>query len=158
VELVPEDEFGFPDFERLLAEAPDGVGVYSCGPPGMLAALEDKCTRLRPGVLHIERFTAPEVVTTGEPGVNTEFEVELRQTGAVITVPADKTLLAAIRQVLPRVLYACEEGYCGTCETRVLEGLPDHRDVILTDDEKARNETMMICVSRSCSPKLVLDL
>ena len=158
VELVPEDELGFPDFERLLNEAPVGVGVYGCGPAGMLAALEEHCARLRPGALHIERFTAPEPEATNEPGINSEFEVELRRTGTILTVPADTSLLGAIRQVLPHVLYACEEGYCGTCETRVLEGIPDHRDVILTDAEKARNDTMLICVGRSCTPRLVLDL
>jgi ferredoxin-NADP reductase len=160
VELVPEDEFGFPDFDAILSTLPPGTGVYSCGPPGMLAAVEDRCAHhLEPGALHLERFTAPEAaefpVEYEESG---EFEVELKRTGTTLSVPADKTLLATIRQVLPRVLYACEEGYCGTCETRVLEGVPDHRDVILSDEEHAANNTMMICVSRSHTPKLVLDL
>jgi ferredoxin-NADP reductase len=160
VEIVPEDELGFPNFDAILTSIPAGTGVYSCGPPGMLAALEDRCAvHLEPSALHLERFTAPEIaefpVEYEESG---EFEVVLQRTGTTLTVPADKTVLATIRQVLPRVLYACEEGYCGTCETRVLEGIPDHRDVILSDDEHAANNTMMICVSRSRTPKLVLDL
>jgi ferredoxin len=60
--------------------------------------------------------------------------------------------------VTPSVLYACEEGYCGTCEVRVLDGVPDHRDVVLPGEEHDSNKTMMVCVSRSRSPRLVLDL
>src|SRR6202012_2667606 len=110
VEVVPEDELGYPNFDAILADLPQGTGVYSCGPPGMLAALEDKCAQhLEPGALHLERFTAPEIEFPVEYAESGEFEVELKKTGQTLTVPADKTLLATIRQVLPRVLYACEE-------------------------------------------------
>ena len=76
----------------------------------------------------------------------------------MLAVPAGRTLLHVIRDALPAVLYSCEQGYCGTCETVVLAGVPDHRDTILTDNERAQNKTMMTCVSRSKSPRLVLDL
>ncbi len=89
---------------------------------------------------------------------DTAFQVELRRTGVTLTVPADRGLLEVIKEVVPDVEYSCEEGYCATCETRVLAGIPDHRDTVLTEAERAENDTMMICVGRSRSPLLVLDL
>jgi ferredoxin len=73
-------------------------------------------------------------------------------------VPADKTLLEVVRDAVPTMIYSCEEGYCGACEVKVLDGCVDHHDLILSDAEKARNTAIMICVSRATSPKLVLDL
>lgn len=87
-----------------------------------------------------------------------EFEVELASTGAVLTVPCGKTILETVREQLPDVVSSCEEGFCGACETRVISGTPDHRDEVLDDTDRATGEMMMICVSRSKSPRLVLDL
>lgn len=160
VEIVPEDEFGFPEFGTILEQAAAGTGLYACGPPGMLAAVEDKCAQLlKTNALHVERFTAPEVtVAPLDPDAAESFEVELARSGRVLSVPPDRTVLEVLREVTPGVLYACEEGYCGTCEVRVLDGIPDHRDVFMLGEEHDSNKTMMVCVSRSRSPRLVLDL
>jgi ferredoxin-NADP reductase len=160
VEIVEEDEVGFPDFDIILEQAAAGTGMYACGPPGMLAAVEDKCAQLfRTDALHVERFTAPEVtVAPLDPDTAESFEVELARSGRLLRVPPDRTVLEVLREVTPAVLYACEEGYCGTCEVRVLDGVPDHRDVVLPGEEHDSNKTMMVCVSRSRSPRLVLDL
>jgi ferredoxin-NADP reductase len=160
VEIVPEDELGFPDFGTILEQAAAGTSMYACGPPGMLSALEDRCAQLRKtDALHVERFTAPEVtVAPLDPDTAESFEIELARSGRLLRVPPDRTVLEVLRDVTPGVLYACEEGYCGTCEVRVLDGVPDHRDVFLPGDEHDSNKTMMVCVSRSRSPRLVLDL
>ena len=91
-------------------------------------------------------------------GPRHEFDVELAQTGTVLRVPADRSILETVEESGVSVLSSCREGTCGTCETAVLSGTPDHRDSVLTAEEQAENDTMMICVSRSCSPRLVLDL
>lgn len=91
------------------------------------------------------------------PGA-TEFEVELARTGVVLTVPAHRSLLSVIREVLPDVPTFCEAGMCGTCATSVLEGEPDHHDAVLSAQDRAANDVMMICMGRSKSARLVLDL
>lgn len=162
VELVPHDERGLPDLSAFLAHAGPDTAVYCCGPEGLLAAVESHCHERDTAIaLHSERFTAaaanrPE----GAPGDRTadEFEVELRRTGKVLTVPAHRSILETVREAVPEVMSSCEEGFCGTCETRVLEGTPEHADSILSERERARGRTMMICVGRSKSPRLVLDL
>jgi ferredoxin-NADP reductase len=157
VELIPEDEKGYPDLDAAIASVGDGL-MYSCGPPGLLNALEAKAaTTLAPGTLHIERFVAGETVEYDE-GDNTAFEVELRKTGAVVSVPPDKTMLHAILEALPYFMYACEEGYCGTCLATVLDGVPDNRDSCLSDAEREEGKVVITCVSRSKTPRIVLDL
>lgn len=156
LELVPEDEAGLPDLGGLLAELPTGWKVYCCGPPGMIRAVEQRCPGVDAGVLHLERFTAATDQQVRE-GDEASFEVELARTGTTITVPPDRSILRTVLDAVPTILYSCEEGYCGTCEVRVLEGQPDHRDTVLTDEEKAEHK-MMICVSRSRSARLVLDI
>ena len=160
VDLVPEDELGYPNFDTILGEVPPSSAVFTCGPPAMLAAVEARATKyLSDNMLHLERFTAPEGSVSPElTGDDDVFECVLARKGVTITVTPDRTLLRAIRDVIPSILYSCEEGYCGTCEVKVLEGIPDHRDTILSDEEREANKSMMVCVSRSKSPRLVLDL
>jgi ferredoxin len=86
------------------------------------------------------------------------FDVVLAQSGRTLTVPPDRSILSVLEQAGVGVLSSCAEGTCGTCETTVLEGLPEHRDSVLDDQERERNDCMMICVSRACSDRLVLDL
>ena len=86
------------------------------------------------------------------------FEVRLHRSGRSVTVPQGETILETLIEEGVDVVYSCMAGHCGTCETRVIEGTPDHRDYILTDAEKAEGKVMQICVSRSKSPRLVLDL
>jgi ferredoxin-NADP reductase/ferredoxin len=152
------DEVGLLDVPTILADpgvAADDVAVYCCGPEGLLAAVEQECTRWPHGALHVERF-APKAGMTDGP--RESFEVELSRSGTTLTVPADASILDVVEDAGIQVLSSCQEGTCGSCETAVLEGTPDHRDSVLTDDEQAANDTMMICVSRSCSARLVLDL
>ena len=135
---------GPPDLGVVLAEVPDGAAVYCCGPQGLMAAVEERFPRV-----HLERFT-PRSSAGGA------FEVELRRSKRTLTVPADSTVLAAVRAELPDTAYSCEQGFCGTCQQRVLEGEVEHRDELLTDAERA--DSMLICVSRARGDRLVLDL
>lgn len=131
-----------------LSTAPE---IYACGPAPLLDTLADGWPAHR---LHIERFTGN---GTGAEDTDTAFIVETSD-GTEIQVAADETILAAmIRSGVP-ALNSCQEGICGTCETVVLEGTPLHRDSLLSDEERASNETMMICVSRCVGDRLVLEL
>ncbi|MFF7778094.1 PDR/VanB family oxidoreductase [Streptomyces tanashiensis] len=151
VTLVPQDTAGLPDLDGVLAGLPADTAVYCCGPEGLLRAVEDRWA----GPLHMERFgAAPVERPSGEGG----FEVELRRTGRTLRVEPGRTLLDTVREVVPGVAYSCEEGWCGTCETKVIAGTPEHHDSVLGEDEKASGTTMMICVGRSCGDRLVLDL
>ncbi|HVU93328.1 MAG TPA: cytochrome P450 [Jatrophihabitans sp.] len=158
--LVPQDEAGLLDIGGLLDGAGPETAVYACGPAPMLAAVEAACAeRGMEGRLHLERFTAgDDLEVRFDPAENTEFEVQLARTGVSVTVPPDKRLIEALREVVPGLSYDCEKGYCGACETRVLAGTPEHRDSVLTEEERAAGRTMMICVGRCSSDKLVLDL
>ncbi|MFG2519512.1 PDR/VanB family oxidoreductase [Streptomyces sp. NPDC048527] len=149
VRIVAEDEDGRPDPAALLADAAPGTAVYCCGPEGLMEAV----TAALPGhcELHLERF-APHTSADG----NGPFEVELRRSGRTVPVPAGTSVLAAVRAEVPNVSYSCEQGFCGTCQQRVLEGEIDHRDELLTDSE--RDDSMLICVSRARGERLVLDL
>ncbi|MGY6025227.1 PDR/VanB family oxidoreductase [Streptomyces spinosirectus] len=146
VTVVAEDEDGLPDLDALLADLPEDTAVYCCGPEGLLAAVQERVPSVR-----LERF-GPRASGAG----NGAFEVELRRSGRTLTVAADSTVLAAVRAELPGTAYSCEQGFCGTCQQRVLEGEVEHRDELLTDAERA--DSMLICVSRSRSERLVLDM
>lgn len=165
VRLVPQDEAGLPDLAAELAATPPDHVVYACGPAAMLESVTGLCrASVPPRPLHIERFgpaTAPgaEAGAGGEAGApQGRFDVVLCRSGLRLTVPPDRSLLDVVRERVPDVPYSCEEGYCGSCETPVLAGAPDHRDSVIGPDERAAATTMMICVSRSASPVLELDL
>ncbi|MFR9801469.1 PDR/VanB family oxidoreductase [Pseudonocardia sp. RS010] len=155
VEVRPQDETGLLDLAALLGEPAAGTAVYCCGPEPLLAAVEQRCAAWPEGALHLERF-APKA--GADDGPREAFEVELAQSGTTLTVPADRSVLDVVEEAGVGILSSCREGTCGTCETGVLEGVPDHRDSVLAPDEQAANDAMMICVSRSCSARLVLDL
>ncbi|GII79964.1 ferredoxin [Sphaerisporangium rufum] len=155
VELFPQDATGLLDLAALLGVPAAGTLVYCCGPEPLLAAVEDRCASWPAGALRVERFVpaAPD-----ESRSAAAFEVELAQTGVTLTVPADRPILDVVEEAGVAVLSSCREGTCGTCETVVLDGVPDHRDSLLTEEERAAGDIMFICVSRSRSPRLVLDL
>ena len=155
VQVVPEDEFGLLDLRGFLGEPRDGVKLYCCGPAPLLAAMEATCADWPPYALRTERFVADE---RSAPVRNAPFEVELARTGTTVTVTPGETVLDAVGSAGIDVLSSCRQGICGTCETTVLAGEPDHRDTLLDDDERAAGDCMYICVSRSCSDRLVLDL
>ncbi|MET1007276.1 MAG: PDR/VanB family oxidoreductase [Propionibacteriaceae bacterium] len=151
----PQDHRGLIDLDSLLTAPQPDTLIYCCGPEPLIAAVEARSRHWPHGALHVERF-APRPVAEDTP--NGSFEVELVDSDAVLFVPADRSILEVIDEAGIYVLSNCEEGTCGTCQTTVLGGVPDHRDSILDEDERAANDTMMICVSRSLSSRLVLDL
>jgi ferredoxin-NADP reductase len=155
VRLVPQDEEGLPDLAGFLGTPRADTLVHCCGPEPLLAAVEELCRAWPPGTLRTERFR-PRADVPADTGV--PFEVVLQRSGTTLTVQPDVSVLEAVRAAGVEALSSCEEGTCGTCETDVLDGVPLHRDSVLTEEEKAAGDTMMICVSRSCGPRLVLDL
>lgn len=140
---------------ETLQNAPKEAHLYVCGPAGMIDATLAQAEALGwPAArVHVERFTA-EAPTGGDSA----FDVEIASTGQIVHVPADQSIIQALEAAGLDPLYDCQRGDCGICQCDVLEGSPDHRDVILTEDEKARGDVMQICVSRAKSAKLVLDL
>ncbi|ONI84007.1 oxidoreductase [Saccharothrix sp. ALI-22-I] len=150
--VAPQDETGLLDLDSFVSSEAPETAVYCCGPEPLLTAVEQ---RLPPGRAHVERFTPKAGADSGE---RTSFEVELAQSGRTLVVPEDKSILHTLEEAGVTVLSSCQEGTCGTCETGVLEGVPDHRDSLLSEEEKQACDVMMICVSRSCGPRLVLDL
>lgn len=158
--LVPQDELGFPDLDGVIGQLEDGTAIFGCGPAAMLTALEAVANNHgRAASLHVERFTAdPNSLQAAGAAEDRPFEVELRQSGLVLHVPADRKLGDVLQDANVPIPFSCQEGYCGSCETRVLEGVPDHRDTILTDAERSVGDIMMVCCGRSLTPRLVLDL
>lgn len=156
VTLHFDDEQGGPvDLRAFLGERPSSAHFYCCGPVPMIEAFESLCESLGHDAVHVERFSAvPQALEAPRGG----YEVQLARSGRVIEVPSGKSLLEALLESGVEVDCSCREGVCGTCETAVLEGEPDHRDAVLTKAEKAANRTMMVCVSGARSARLVLDL
>ncbi|MBT2540358.1 oxidoreductase [Streptomyces sp. ISL-44] len=147
VAVLPEDEAGLPDLAPLAGIRP-GTLVYCCGPEPLMRAVT--AAAADPAVVRLERF-AP-----AAPGPARPFTVELRRSGRTVEVGAAETTLAAVRRELPDTPYSCEQGFCGTCQHRVLAGEVDHRDELLTDGERA--DSMLLCVSRAKNGHLTLDL
>lgn len=154
VRVVPQDVYGHLPLVDWLGEPSEGTKIYVCGPEPLLAAVESHAQIWPHGTIELERF-APK---PHAPYVDSAFDVELEDSGITVTVPPGTSILEAVESVGVSVLASCREGTCGTCETRILAGMADHRDSLLDDDEKAANEVMMICVSRSKTPSLTLEL
>lgn len=152
VQIRTDDVDGLPSADDLLGDCPDGTAVYACGPAPMLTAVRERLVGRDNVELHFERFAAPPV----EDG--TEFSVALASTGQTVDVAADETLLEALRRSGVPAPYSCQQGFCGTCRSRVLHGSVDHRDTLLTDTER-EGGLMLICVSRAAEGShLTLDL
>jgi tetrachlorobenzoquinone reductase len=148
-----ENQGRYLDLAAIVAQAPPGAHLYCCGPTPMLAAFEEATKNLPPEQVHVEYFTAKH-----EVAVEGGFIVELVKSGLELVIPPGKTILDAVRDAGVDVGYSCEQGICGACETRVISGVPDHRDSILSDSERAANKTLMICCAGCKSDRLVLDL
>lgn len=144
------------DIAALLKQPQQGVHVYTCGPKGFMDAVLSAARQSGwpEAQLHYEFFSA-EPVKLATDG---SFEVKLASSGRVIRVAADQTVIAALAAEGVQVPTSCEQGVCGTCLTRVLEGEPDHRDLYLTPEEQAGNDQFLPCCSRAKSGRLVLDL
>jgi ferredoxin-NADP reductase len=155
VQIRPQDEFGLLDLAAYLGAAHDSTLIYACGPEPMLKAVESACQHWRESALCVERFSPVELA---EPIRADSFDVVLARSGKTVTVGPGRSILEALEIAGVNVLSSCREGTCGTCETDVLEGEPEHRDSLLTTAERAANETMFICVSRCLGAQLTLDL
>ncbi|MGE5117208.1 MAG: PDR/VanB family oxidoreductase [Betaproteobacteria bacterium] len=157
VHLHFDDERGAVlDVAPLLAGVGRGEHVYCCGPQPLMDAVRTQAASLPDGTVHFEYFTAPAEDAAAAPAG--AFEVELRSTGRRYAVPADRSILAVLEDAGLSLPFSCREGLCGTCLTGVCSGEPEHRDYVLGAAERAANTQMTICVSRSKSPLLVLDL
>jgi vanillate O-demethylase ferredoxin subunit len=144
------------DLPAVLRNAPEGARLYVCGPAGFIDFVVNTAkAQAWPGDhVHLEYFGAAPQDTTGDGS----FQVKVASTGKVYTIAADQTVTAALAAQGVDILVSCEQGVCGTCLTRVLEGQCEHRDMYLTDEEKAANDQFTPCCSRAKSALLVLDL
>ncbi|GAB2977443.1 cytochrome P450 [Nocardioides montaniterrae] len=156
VTVWPQDENGLLDLAAVLGTPRADTLVYCCGPGPLLDAVEDGCAAWPEGSLHLERFAARKVEASQD--ALDSFEVECSRSGVAVTVPEGTSIFEAVEQAGVDVLGSCMEGICGTCEVDVVEGTPDHRDSILSKAERERGDTIMLCVSRSLSKRLVLDV
>ena len=129
-----------------------GTELYCCGPAPMIDAFVAAAADRDPDRVHIERFTG-----TGEKPTGT-FTVVLARSKREFVIPAGETIMEVLMQAGMRVAHSCREGVCGTCETRVIEGVPDHKDNVLSARERASNKLIMICCSGAKTDRLVLDL
>jgi ferredoxin-NADP reductase len=155
VAIRPQDETGLLDLDLLLSRPASDILVYCCGPEPLLQAVEERCATWPSGSLRVERF-APRAMDA--PVLQETFEIELRRSCLRLRVPPGRSILEVLGEARVQVLSSCAEGTCGTCETMVIEGIPEHRDSVLTEEERSAGDAMMICVSRSLTPTLVLDL
>ena len=144
------------DLAALLGMPREGEHVYVCGPKGFMDAVlgTARAAGWPEAQLHFEFFGAAPVAADGDQA----FEVQLASSGRVVVVPAGRSVVQALAAVGVEVLTSCEQGVCGTCLTRVLDGQPEHRDQYLTPEEQAACDQFLPCCSRARSPRLVLDL
>jgi vanillate O-demethylase ferredoxin subunit len=144
------------DLPAVLAGATPEHQLYVCGPAGFIDHVVNtaKASGWRSEQIHLEYFGAAPQDTAGDTG----FEVKIASTGKSYTVGAEQNIIQVLKDNGIEILTSCEQGVCGTCITRVLEGEPDHRDMYFTDEEKAKNDQFTPCCSRAKSKTLVLDL
>lgn len=157
VEFHETSVVGHGDLRETIGELDGTTGVYACGPERFLTPLLElePALELPAGGLRVEHFTADAGAALAD---GTSFELELARSGRVLEVAPGRTVLDALRADGHGVLASCEQGLCGTCETDVLAGTPDHRDSVLAPHERAAGDCLMVCVSRSRTPRLTIDL
>jgi vanillate O-demethylase ferredoxin subunit len=141
------------DLNAVIAALPDGAHVYACGPTPLLQAYEKATARLPPERVHREYFAAKEAAAT-----DGSYIVTLARSQRSLQIKPGQSLLDGLIAIGVEPTFSCQQGICGTCEVKVLEGTPDHRDMVLTEAEKAGNDRMMVCCSGAKSAGLVLDL
>lgn len=156
VRLRPEDLAGLLPLHDILREPLDDTLIYCCGPAAMLDATVQTSQHWPDGSLIIERFTPKQAES--ESGSQRGFDVEAVRSRTTVHVTPDVSIVEALESAGITVDTSCLEGICGTCETKVLGGTPEHRDSLLSEAEQKANQTMMICVSRARGSKLVLDI
>lgn len=156
VHLHVDAEVGAPlHIEGLVRNAAPGTHFYCCGPAAMLGGFASATAHLLPEYCHVEHFAAPAVSAELPSG---SFVVELARTGGELVVPPARSILDVLLDVGVDVPHSCRSGVCGSCETRVIAGTPDHRDVVLSPRERAEGHTLMVCCSRASGDRIVLDL
>ena len=141
------------DLNAVIAALPDGAHVYACGPTPLLQAYEKATASLPPERVHREYFAAKEAAAT-----DGSYIVTLARSQRSLQIKPGQSLLDGLIAIGVEPTFSCQQGICGTCEVKVLEGTPDHRDMVLTEAEKAGNDRMMVCCSGAKSAGLVLDL
>jgi ferredoxin-NADP reductase len=152
IEVRTDDVSGLPTAAELLGDCIGGTAVYACGPAPMLTAIRSALAGRDDVELHFERFAAPPVVD------GKDFSVSVASTGQTVRVGAYETLLTALNRAGVHAQYSCQQGFCGTCRTRVVDGAVEHRDALLTDPERDSG-MMLICISRAADGShLTLDL
>jgi ferredoxin-NADP reductase len=156
VQLCADDQQGPPDIAALLDKQSADTAVYCCGPAGLIKAVEAAC-QARGLSFTCEHFGASAAVPA--PAADSQsFEVVLARSGHSVSVGPQQSILDAVKEVLPNVAYSCAAGFCGACETNILEGAVEHHDSLLSEAEQQANRSLMICVSRARCARLVLDL
>lgn len=155
VAVLPQDVHGLLDLPAVIGEPTEDTVVYCCGPSPLIDAVEQFCASWPAGALHVERFRPAAGALDGPVS---SFDVVLSSSGERVTVGEDESIVDALDRIGVFVPTSCREGTCGTCETGVLEGVPDHRDSVLSAEEREENELMMLCCSRALTPEIVLDL
>ena len=155
VRVLPQDDDGLLPLADWLGTPREDTGVYVCGPEPLLRAVETCMLPWPQDALHLERFAPKE---PDPDACDAAFEVELACSQMTLNIPQDRTILDVLEEADVDLDYSCRDGTCGTCETRVLAGEPDHRDSVLSPAEQASGEIMMVCVSRARGPRLTLEL
>jgi tetrachlorobenzoquinone reductase len=151
-----DDECGeVLDVALAISSWTGGETVYCCGPAPLMEAVKNLTQHLPSGAVRFEWFTVPE---SDEPQESNSFTVKLERSGIDFEVPEDKSILEVLEEHGFDIPFSCREGLCGTCVTNVCAGEPDHRDYVLTDEERESGKMMTICCSRSKSAVLTLDL
>jgi ferredoxin-NADP reductase len=159
VQFHCDDEVGTPiQVPLLLADLTPGTEVYCCGPAPLMTSVQQHGTHLPADAMHFEWFTAPVAEGGGEASAGDGFQVELRRSGGRYHVPPGRSILEVLEENGHEVPFSCREGLCGTCETPVCEGEPEHLDYVYPPSQRDSLKTMLVCVSRSRSERLVLDL
>ena len=151
-----DDESGqVLDVARAISSWSEGETIYCCGPAPLMEAMKTLTEHLPSGTVRFEWFTVPE---SDEPEEANAFTVRLERSDVEFEVPEHKSILEVLEEHGFEIPFSCREGLCGTCVTNVCAGEPDHRDYVLSDEERESGKMMTICCSRSKSPTLVLDL
>lgn len=151
---------GRPELQQWLAAAPAGSHVYCCGPEGLMNAVEAaaQAQGMAKNAVHFERFAPPEAAAAQNAANKGEFTVVLHRSGQRVTVGAEQSLLEALECAGQSLPFSCREGMCRSCEIPLVSGEADHRDYVLSDEERASHQCILPCVSRAHSKELVLDL
>lgn len=146
------------DLTSVVEATSQVAHLYCCGPASLMVAFQTATSLRPPAHVHVEWFKPRQVVHDPPPGGDGAFQIMLARTGLKLSVPASKSVLDVLLEAGINVQHSCCDGVCGTCETKVLDGIPEHRDSVLFGEDAKTSTRMMVCVSRCAGTELVLDL